>query len=84
MLITSSADPGERRAAFFIRFFAGTTWNPRCRASQAPSAAVIYPLTSVDWAWISAEMEGKEDGGGNEGLYKEEAALDANWLRLAP
>lgn len=24
------------------------------------------------------------DGGWNEGLYKEEAALDGNWLRLAP
>lgn len=23
-------------------------------------------------------------GGGNEGLYKEEEALDGNWLRLAP
>lgn len=40
----------------------------------------------MDWARLSAgmaEMEGKEEGG-NEGLYKEEAALDANWLRLAP
>lgn len=52
---------------------------------------VIYPLTSVDWVWISggmAEMErvqGEgERRGGNEGLYKEEAALDGNWLRLAP
>lgn len=27
------------------------------------------------------ESQGK---GGNEGLYKEEAALDGNWLRLAP
>lgn len=26
----------------------------------------------------------RAEGGGNEGLYKEEAALDGNWLRLAP
>lgn len=29
-------------------------------------------------------MERAEEKGGNEGLYKEEAALDGNWLRLAP
>lgn len=59
----------------------------RCLASPAPSLTVIYPLTSVDWVWISggmAEMERAEGKGGNEGLYKEEAALDGNWLRLAP
>lgn len=29
--------------------------------------------------------DGESGGkGGNEGLYKEEAALDGNWLRLAP
>lgn len=59
----------------------------RCLASPAPPLTVIYPLTSVDWVWICggmAEMERAEEKGGNEGLYKEEAALDGNWLRLAP
>lgn len=60
----------------------------RCLASPAPSQTVIYPLTSVDWVWISggmAAMERAEGRGGlYEGLYKEEAALDGNWLRLAP
>lgn len=58
---------------------------------SAPPMTVIYPLTSVDWVWISggmAEMERVQGEGGrrggNEGLYKEEAALDGNWLRLAP
>lgn len=40
----------------------------------------------MDWAWLGGgmvEMEEQEEGG-NEGLYKEEAALDGNWLRLAP
>ena len=42
----------------------------RCLASPAPSQTVIYPLTSVDWVWISggmAEMERAEGrGGGGE------------------
>ncbi len=38
----------------------------RCLASLAPSQTVIYPLTSVDWVWISggmAEMERAEGRG---------------------
>lgn len=65
-----------------------TMLDSRCLASLAPSQTVIYPLTSVDWVWSSrgmAEMERAEGRRGeNEGLYKEEAALDGNWLRLAP
>lgn len=73
-----------------LRLYPPTTLPPPLQ----PSLTVIYPLTSVDWAWISegmAEMaiegEGVREGwkgGGDEGLYKEEAALDGNWLRLAP
>lgn len=63
-----------------------TMLDSRCLTSAAPSQTVIYPLTSVDWVWSRggmAEME-RAEGRGNEGLYKEEAALDGNWLRLAP
>lgn len=64
-----------------------TMLDSRCLTSPAPSQTVIYPLTSVDWVWNGggmAEMEREKRKGGNEGLYKEEAALDGNWLRLAP
>lgn len=80
---------GKRTVRFDIRspVTEETTLDSRCLASPAPSLTVTYPLTSVDWIWSGggmAEMERAEGKGGNEGLYKEEAALDGNWLRLAP
>lgn len=55
-----------------------TMLNSRCMASTAPSQTVIYPLTSVDWVWISggmAKMERAEGRGGMKDYIKKKQHL---------
>lgn len=44
-----------------------TTPDPRRLASPARFQIVIYPLTSVDWVWISGGTVGMERAAGREG-----------------